>query len=72
MSDYFNSIIGFFGVFACIFTFKSIITHNGGVQTIPADCFCVLGHNQSNTYDLQGRVDPHVKFEDVIAKFFAF
>lgn len=45
-----------------------VIVHNGQTQTVPADCFYVLGDNQSNSHDSRYWNDPYVKLEDVMAK----
>ena len=45
-----------------------VIVHNGQTQTVPADCFYVLGDNQSDSHDSRYWEDPYVKLEDVMAK----
>lgn len=45
-----------------------VIVHNGQTQTVPADCFYVLGDNQTNSHDSRYWEDPYVKLEDVKAK----
>lgn len=44
-----------------------VITHNGQTQTIPPNCFYVLGDNQSNSNDSRYWKDPYVKLNDVAA-----
>lgn len=45
-----------------------VIVHNGQTQTVPEDCFYVLGDNQSNSYDSRYWEDSYVKLKDVYAK----
>lgn len=47
---------------------NDIIVHNGQTETVPANCFYVLGDNQSNSYDSRYWQNPYVKLEDVMAK----
>ena len=44
------------------------ITHNGQTETVPEDCFYVLGDNAANSHDSRYWEDPYVKLEDVMAK----
>ena len=45
-----------------------VIVHNGQTETVPEDCFYVLGDNQLNSHDSRYWDDPYVKLEDVMAK----
>ncbi|MDO5123682.1 MAG: S26 family signal peptidase [Eubacteriales bacterium] len=44
------------------------IVHNGQTETVPENCFYVLGDNALDSYDSRYWEDPYVKLEDIMAK----